>query len=311
MLDAGAYHREDHFSRERSRVFAPAWHFVATAGELPRDGDRAVRVTAMGPVTLQRRDGALRVPGHRVASVGQLVFATREPDAPELASWLDPRTAALASGWFSPRWRLAFAWSLDHPCNWKIPLENVLESYHVDALHTNPLARHPGLFEVFGTRHGATLDAAVHTLTPRYTEYHDVMGARSRAYRAALDLAWPDADVGYVHHHAFPNLVIAHTSIVSFAQVVVPTSPATSHSEIRLFVRRGARGREAVAAALTPALALAARGLLGMVLREDAAVYADVQRGMTASTLRGVLGAREERVHAFQSYIARAVTEAP
>jgi len=40
-----------------------------------------------------------------------------------------------------------------------------------------------------------------------------------------------------------------------------------------------------------------------MVLREDFAIYPDIQRGLTASTHQGCLGAIEERVHAFQEYV--------
>ena len=52
---------------------------------------------------------------------------------------------------------------------------------------------------------------------------------------------------------------------------------------------------------------LAGLGDLSTVeVREDAAIYPDVQRGMEASVSPGVLGSREERVHAFHAFVARA-----
>lgn len=44
-----------------------------------------------------------------------------------------------------------------------------------------------------------------------------------------------------------------------------------------------------------------------MVLRQDAAVYTSVQRGLQASDGGGVLGAREERVWAFQRWLVDAL----
>jgi choline monooxygenase len=38
-------------------------------------------------------------------------------------------------------------------------------------------------------------------------------------------------------------------------------------------------------------------------LAEDAAILSDVQQGLEASPHRGVIGTREERVHAFQKYV--------
>ena len=41
------------------------------------------------------------------------------------------------------------------------------------------------------------------------------------------------------------------------------------------------------------------------ILDEDYKVLPAIQRGLEASTHEGVIGAREERVHAFQQYVAR------
>lgn len=246
------------------------------------------------------RRGEFRLAPLRVATVGQMVFVTCSPDAPPIEASLAPETLALLRTSFSYAMQLAFAWELDHPCNWKIPIENVLETYHVGALHQNPLARHPELFEIF-TGPPSHVGATVHRLGDRFTEFHDSLGAKSRVYRSVLRALDADARTDYVHHHAWPNLVLGHTSIVSLAQIVTPTSPTTSRSSIWLLLRRP---DGSVARALRPALTLAAERLLAMVMREDAAVYPDVQRGMEHSTHPGVLGAREERVHAFQQWIA-------
>jgi phenylpropionate dioxygenase-like ring-hydroxylating dioxygenase large terminal subunit len=246
--------------------------------------------------------GSERLTPLRTATLGALVFVSLAEQGPTLEEHLGVATTALAARVFPAGARPIVDTAIEHPCNWKIPLENVLESYHVPFLHDNVLARHPEVFRVFGGRRDGGLLA--HELGERHTAYHDSLGADSRAYRALLGVLRPSARVDYVHHHAFPNVVIGHTSIVSYLQVVEPLSPTTSRSTIRLFLDVGGRGARAVERVLAPLLDRAAEGLIRRVMAEDAAVYPDVQRGMSASPHRGVLGSREERVHHFQAWIA-------
>jgi choline monooxygenase len=267
------------------------------------DGEGAVCKVPDAGCFVPIRRGAERLARHRAARLGKLVFVSLRDDGPGLEETLGERTTRLAREIFSDRYRQIVVRELDHPCNWKIPVENVLESYHVPSLHRNFLADHPDLFKVFAARPAP--ERPVHELGDRFTEYHDALGADSAPYRMLMRALHPGARFEYVHHH----IIFGHTSIVSFLQVVTPVSPTTSHSLIRLFLHRGDDARAWLSRALAPALDRAAGRLIDLVLREDAAVYPDVQRGMTASTQRGVLGSREERVHRFQELVARAAQE--
>jgi hypothetical protein len=42
------------------------------------------------------------------------------------------------------------------------------------------------------------------------------------------------------------------------------------------------------------------------IFAEDAGIYGEVQKGMTASPHSGVIGTREERIYVFQDYVNRA-----
>jgi choline monooxygenase len=87
---------------------------------------------------------------------------------------------------------------------------------------------------------------------------------------------------------------------------VLPTSPTTSASQVRLLLWEG-ETTGAGASIAAPVLRALARRLapafMARVLAEDASIHAAVQRGLAASPHRGVLSAREERVHAFQRFV--------
>jgi hypothetical protein len=82
----------------------------------------------------------------------------------------------------------------------------------------------------------------------------------------------------------------------------IPTSPTRSRAIIRMFGFRGERR--------SPRAWLSSRftgwqGRMGnrRVQLEDASIFGAVQRGLEASTYRGVIGTREERVYCFQKYV--------
>jgi phenylpropionate dioxygenase-like ring-hydroxylating dioxygenase large terminal subunit len=195
---------------------------------------------------------------------------------------------------------------MEHPCNWKIPLENVLESYHVPMLHDNFVARHPRIFRFF---RGASSDRdrETHELDARFTVVHDELGASSRLYRALVERVRHGSSLAFEHLHAFPSLLLGETSVVSFLQVVLPTSATTSKSFVRIYLDLGQKGRPLLERMLAPLADRAAGALFDMLMREDAPIFPEVQRGMTASRQPGVLGSREERIHAFHVFVSDAL----
>ena len=267
------------------------------------DGDGAACKIPDAACFVPVRRGSERLRAYRVATLGQLVFVTLDDQAPDLRSYLGEHVWGLGERWFAPHLRQAVAVSIDHPCNWKIPLENVLESYHVPSLHDNFVARHPGLFRLFrGERAGG---GEVHELTDRFSTVRDSLGADSALYRGVVQRLRPGASLDFVHLHAFPNLLFGQTSLVSFLQVVTPTSPTTSRSLVRMFLDLGQPDRGLVERALAPLADRLTGELFARLMREDAPVFPDLQRGLGASEQPGVLGSREERIHAFHTFVAR------
>lgn len=224
-------------------------------------------------------------------ALGDTRWAKRVASDAQIESELAPETIALARRAFSTDWRLASFFSLAHPCNWKVPLENVLESYHVDCLHDNVVARHPKLFRVFAG------GPEKHDLGEGHSSYFDTFGDGSSVLRRVLGLVHPEATTAYVHHHVMPNIVLATTGLFSFMQQVVPTSPRTSRSNVWLYVRARAHA--------IPGMSRLAAAAIRRVLDEDAAVYDAVQRGLESSSRTGVIGTREERIWHFHRWLAQ------
>jgi choline monooxygenase len=274
------------------------------------DGDGAVcKIPDAGCFVPVRRGGE-RLRARRVATLGKLLFVSLADEGPGLRAWLGERAWAMGEEAFGWAARQSFATTMEHPCNWKIPLENVLESYHVPSLHDNFIARHPRLFRLFQGERGGGGES--HELGDGFTAVHDELGAESALYRGVIERLRPGASVEFVHLHAFPNVLLGKTSLVSFFQATHPVTPTTSRSTVRLFLDLGQRDRgplERLAAPLADRLVAA---LCAGLMSEDTPVFPDVQRGMAASPQPGVLGSREERIHHFHTYLAaRAGTGEP
>jgi choline monooxygenase len=273
---------------ERMRCQYHGWEYDA-------DG-RSVRIPDAGSfVPLHRGVYALR--RLRAATCGQLVFVSLADHGPSLRAALGEPTYQLVEQQFSDDFQLTAAWTTDHAANWKVPVENALESYHVPEVH-------PNTFRTLSKARDAT-----HTIAASYTALHNVKPPAGLLLRWISERWRRSPSATYAHHHAFPNLLIAHTDISSLAQLVVPTSPTTSRSFVFCFVHRG-EGRRPLHRALGPLVGALVERYTREVLREDDRVFAAIQRGLTASDHAGVLSAREERVHAFQCYVAAQVAEA-
>jgi len=274
----------------RPRGTSPRMRCQYHGWEYDADG-RSLRVPdARSFVPIRRGGECLR--RFRVATLGQLVFVSLAEDGPSLRDALGEPTSTLIEQVVSSDYRQVAAWTIEHAANWKIPVENALESYHIPEVH-------PKTFRKLSEARHAT-----HTLTASFTALESSAPPSQLRWIAAR---WRRAPRHvYAHHHAFPSLLLAHTDISSLAQIVLPTSPTTSRSHAFCFVH-GGDGRQLLHRALAPVVQRLVERYTREVLREDNVIFASVQRGLAASGHPGVIGAREERVHAFQQYVARAL----
>lgn len=232
----------------------------------------------------------------RVDSCGDLLFVTLNPDAPSLRDWLSPFFEETENAFSAPMWKMTDVWEYDCESNWKVPVENTLESYHVTALHP----------KFFGDVHPPE-ENFTHLLDPRYTSLTFDANSTMEQLQARLH-SWLGGvpTLKYLHRHIHPNTVLVSTDTINYALMYMPLSPTTVRIRMRFFAIRGTR-RGPLAGLISWGAWRYAKTKTLQVHLEDAGVYSSQQKGLERSRHPGVIGSREERVYGFQKYILEAL----
>jgi phenylpropionate dioxygenase-like ring-hydroxylating dioxygenase large terminal subunit len=231
-----------------------------------------------------------RLKAFRTETCGQLIFVCLQEDAPSLSEYLGPYRSYCEQSFASP---FRQAWSYDgcYDANWKIVIENSLESYHVPCLHPTTIGEIP---PEQNCEHELT-ERYTRLKTPESSRVSQLLGWYLRSVKVPLTL-------NYMHHHLHPDMIFSSEDVFHMVQVVVPTSPTTCQHRAWLFTARGENPgwtREL----LGQLIAFMVTHIARRILLEDKPIFADVQRGIEASPFRGVIGTREERVFVFQKYV--------
>jgi choline monooxygenase len=232
-----------------------------------------------------------RLKKFRAATAGDLVFVSLAEDGPDLEEYLGPYYQYCLES-FDGSYRQSYKWDATYEANWKIPVENSLESYHLPHIHQ----------KTFGNMMPPEENCA-HEMNKRFTNFRTF----DNSWQNRLQSWWVrrlglSADVEYWHHHVHPNTTFVKLSVLRMAQVVWPTSPTTSRHFAWVFTARGHQSgplRALISGIMSPVATWVARN----VLREDAPTFPDVQKGWEHTVRHGVIGNREERIFVFQKYI--------
>ncbi len=146
LLQPVHYFDDQLYRQEINRLFLPAWHRVGTRPHLPRPGDRVTLDLFGRRVSLSNCAGEVRPdpPGWpcSLEPCGDLLFLSFADDPPPLRDYLAPWFGRMAAS-FAPPFQPAWTWEKPLPCNWKVPVENTLEAYHVPCLHRKTLDMYP------------------------------------------------------------------------------------------------------------------------------------------------------------------------
>src|SRR5439155_8963074 len=94
-----------------------------------QDDGRTAKIPEAGCFRPWDRENA-RLRKFRTATCGELVFVCLAADAPGLEEFLGPFYPT-CQAWFASPYGLKWSWQADYQANWKVPVENSLESYHV------------------------------------------------------------------------------------------------------------------------------------------------------------------------------------
>lgn len=243
--------------------------------------------------------GKLGLTAYRTERVGQLIFVTQEENAPSLKEYLGEYLYELCERWFTDEHRHTVNLDIDHDCNWKVVVENVLEGYHINCVH-------PTTFEKYPDPECCTHE--IHGFWDRYTDDYTNRGTYTGREKFVSRLAGVEPDFMWKHLARYPNVVFGQMGLFTWVQTVVPVTPTTCHAIWRIFHYPGKPGRTRTKLAHVMLKSWGSR-FMAKVVGEDADIYPSIQRGIGADERpgEGLISIREERIFAFQDFILSAI----
>lgn len=244
-------------------------------------------------------DGGERIPRYRLETCGRVVFVCLSDDEPGLAEFLGEYHEIIARRCGAGT-KEFLRMDVEYAANWKVPVENSLEAYHVPSVHPNTFredptdARSTHLLRERSTAFGSALPFSPHSRVDRVFQRGE-----------AAVVAWlggaPTRE--YWQHHVFPNLLLSFTDAVSLVHSVIPTGPTTSYAVVRQFGTMGSAQR-GPRRWLGVAWGKLKGAMTRQIMSEDLALIPHIQAGLERSPNAGLLGRCEERIHAFQAHVA-------
>jgi len=238
-----------------------------------------------------RENACLR--SFQVDTCGELVFVNLSENAVSLREWIGPLWETWSAG-FGGDYQHVATWEQDFPCNWKVVLENSLESYHIPQVHPKTFKESP------------EEASAWHELTEKFTSFKTIPPVEfaTRAQNWLVRRLGAPVTNEYWHRVLHPHATGSSLDSFRMMQCVFPTGPRTCRYRCIFYTLRGHR-RNPLAWVLYRIMRAIAYAVAKKVFAEDASIYEGVQKGLEASPHRGVIGTREERIYAFQDYVTR------
>lgn len=231
----------------------------------------------------------LKLSAWRVETCGGLVFVTENSTAPPLAEFLGDAFDTV-SRMTSSLGELVDTNEMIIDANWKILVENTLESYHVNFVHEETFRR-------LGTANGEFGWQGCHSSWTTAVS-PDVVKSLARPMKVLQNR--PFSVDGYFHQLVFPNLTLATTFGTSFGiQHFEPVSATSSRFTSYVFATALSEPTPTQKAILGT-LAMSAVDFNRRVFEEDRIVCEQVQLGSTEANREGLLSDEEARVGAFQ-----------
>ncbi|PHQ34276.1 aromatic ring-hydroxylating oxygenase subunit alpha [Rhodopirellula bahusiensis] len=235
-----------------------------------------------------------RLNRYPVQVVGQLVFVNLAGEATTPGD--DDWVGDFAAKTDAKLWQQVLHEELEYSCDWKIPIEGSLESYHLSEVHSQTFGNDPGENE------------STHELLSWGTRFRT--DARDDSFLARMEervMRWLVGEFGphYQHVHVFPNIMASFTDTMSLVYQITPTGTSKSKITVFGFTRRPKRSG-IIAGRVASGLGRSAASMARKVLDEDAAIFPLVQAGMNSACLDDtsqqtgrIFGRCEERLHAF------------
>lgn len=242
--------------------------------------------------------GMLGLTRYRTALCGQLIFVSLDPNAPDLNAFLGSSFETYQR-FFSVPYEQVIAWDVESESNWKLGVENGLESYHVECVHSATFGVMPKANEC---SHEMSPDSTIFRTAPSPTgtwlAYIEKVFAKGAGQTPTHD---------YMNLRTYPSLTCSRTDTVTFVQSILPLSPSRSVHRYRLFMPRPSKGdwhSRLFHRWFRPSIIKYWKA----VFAEDQVILPRIQKGISAPVIPkgGVISAREERIFHFQQFVAKA-----
>lgn len=177
--------------------------------------------------------------------------------------------------------------------NWKVIVENTLESYHVNLVHAETFKRlgTKGLDFKFTNSHSNwETELNLPEDDPKLKRVHDLF--KDRSYKIN----------GYRHYLIYPNLLVSTSYGTSYNfSVIDPISPNETSFTSLVFTATPSK-QNVIFNTFKDSLI----GFNRQVFDEDQTICEEVQKGVVVTNKPGVLSLEEKRVHSFQeNYIGQ------
>lgn len=173
--------------------------------------------------------------------------------------------------------------------NWKVIVENTLESYHVGLIHSETLAK----LDPSG------LDFTFEGLNSSWTSNLNIIKNKGGYKKVNTYFSPRSYDIeGYRHILIFPNLLISSTHGISFNySLIEPVTPDISKFTSHVFTTTSDVEKQPI---VIKAFEESLINFNRQVFDEDKEICQLVQKGVRHTNLSGKLSDEEERVHHFQ-----------
>jgi phenylpropionate dioxygenase-like ring-hydroxylating dioxygenase large terminal subunit len=272
-------------AKERLKCQYHGWEFDETGNTRKIPDARSFKPMKQGELGLTKV---------HAQTAGQLIFVNLSDNPPPLKEQLGPGYQVFEE-FFSPDRRYFLSMDYEVDCNWKIKIENSLESYHVDFIHKKTFKETP------------EAEICFHELEDGWTSYSTAQRAVSEIeHRMNLLVhrwAKTEFDGVYKHFHYYPSIMCGKMGLFTFVETVFPITPDRTRIFAKFFIYPGPAGRLG-SGLLFRGLSRWGKKFWPIVVEEDTAVMPDIQKGMHSGQQpsRGLISIREERLFHFQEY---------
>lgn len=262
------------------------------------DHDGATRRIPDAPAFRPLEKGRLGLVQLDTSTCGKLIFVRLQPSGDSLASFLGPLHGLVAAACPSEHRQLC-SWSRVVEANWKLVVENTLESYHISEIHRRTLGTMPDE------------PSCHHQLRDRSSSFAapgGVPGMVGFIHRQLLSSLGKTPSRRYEHHLVLPTFSLGVMDDLVYASTCEPIDVQRARVTLRGFGVQSAKFAP-LRHRLLAAIAKNHLAFWGRVWAEDNSLYPAVQAGVNAPLHpgSGLLSRREERVHHFQKWIAAQV----